>query len=440
MATKSISPLMERDISSSLIEKDLAYIWHPFTQMQTAAPPIPIVRGKGVYLYSADGKRYLDAISSWWVNLHGHAHPLMAEKIKQQADVLEHVIFADFTHAPAVDLAARLLPILPGSMSKIFYSDNGSTAVEIALKMALQYWYNQNNATPKRKIICFKGSYHGDTFGAMSAAGRNEFNRPFWSYLFHVEAIDPPTKGNEAKSLAQLQEILLKGETAAFIFEPLVLGAGGMVMYAPAALDALMALCHASDVLTIADEVMTGFGRTGTLFACAQLQAKPALICLSKGLTGGFLPMGATACTERIYNAFLGEQWQQAFLHGHSYTANPLACSAALASLDLLLDPACTEQRAMIAAAHKAFVKQWQDHPKLKRCESLGTILALEYRCGSASYFQPLRHRLYDFFLNRGILLRPLGNVLYVMPPYCIEAGELAEIYDHIICTLEGDI
>jgi adenosylmethionine---8-amino-7-oxononanoate aminotransferase len=420
----------------SLVEKDRAYIWHPFTQMHTACPPIPIVRAKGIYLYAEDGSSYLDGISSWWVNLHGHAHPYIVEKIKSQAEVLEHVIFADFTHAPAVELATRLLSILPGSMSKVFYSDNGSTAVEVALKIALQYWHNRN--TPKTKVICFKNSYHGDTFGAMSAAGRNEFNKPFWKHLFDVESIDPPLKGQENHSLSQLQSILNQGNVACFIFEPLVLGSGGMIIYSPHGLDKLIQCCRQHHVLTIADEVMTGFGRTGTLFACQQLIENPDLICLSKGLTGGFLPLGVTVCNENIFNAFLSDQLSQAFLHGHSYTANPLACSSALASLDLLLDNSCSMQRKMIEACHQDFCNQWRFHPKLKRCEHLGTILALEYKTESRSYFQSIRDRLYHFFLKKGILLRPLGSVLYVLPPYCIQADELTFIYDKIILTLEG--
>lgn len=422
---------------NSLIEKDRACIWHPFTQMQTAHPPIPIVKAKGLYLYSEDGRCYLDGISSWWVNLHGHTHPYIVEKIKSQAEQLEHAIFADFTHAPAVELASRLLPLLPGAMSKIFYSDNGSTAVEVALKIALQYWYNQNPQTIKTKIICFKNSYHGDTFGAMSAAGRNEFNRPFWKHLFEVEAIDPPLKGQEDNSLTQLKSIIDSGRAACFIFEPLILGSGGMIIYPAAGLSSLIKCCRQHGVLTIADEVMTGFGRTGTLFACEQVSEKPDLVCLSKGLTGGFLALGATACTENIFNAFLGDHLRQAFLHGHSYTANPLACSSGLASLDLLLEESCTQQREMIAICHKNFCLQWQCHPKLKRCESLGTILALEYQAESTSYFQPLRDRLYHFFLSKDILLRPLGNVLYILPPYCIQAEELKLIYDQIIFTIE---
>ncbi len=425
------------DSTDSIIEKDRAYIWHPFTQMQTARPPIPIVRGEGVYLYSEDGRRYLDGISSWWVNLHGHSHPYIVEKIAAQAAQLEHVIFADFTHSPAAELASRLIAILPGAMSKIFYSDNGATSVEIALKIALQYWYNKNPKTVKSKIICFKNGYHGDTFGAMSVSGKNDFNRPFQKHLFETELIDPPLKGQEEHSLSQLKAIINKGTSACFIFEPLILGSAGMIIYPPEGLNELIRYCREHNVLTIADEVMTGFGRTGTLFACSQLEEKPDIFCLSKGLTGGFLPLGVTGCTEKIYDAFLGPELQTAFLHGHSYTGNPIACCCALASLDLLLKETCIQQRKMIAEHHKKFCQIVKAHQKLKRCESLGTILALESKTNNSSYFQSIRDRLYHFFLSKEILLRPLGNVLYVMPPYCITSQELTFIYDQIILTLE---
>ncbi|MDF2577887.1 MAG: adenosylmethionine-8-amino-7-oxononanoate aminotransferase [Chlamydiales bacterium] len=426
---------------SEISEKDRAYIWHPFTQIQTALPPIPIREAKGIYLYTEEGKVYLDGISSWWVNLHGHSHPYIAEKIASQLKILEHVIFADFTHSPAVELATRLIHILPGKFRKVFYSDNGSTAVEAALKIALQYWYNKNPFTTKKKVVCFKDGYHGDTFGAMSAAGKNGFNKPFWSHLFEVDCIDPPIKGNEETSLSQLRTILQKGETACFIFEPLVLGSGGMLIYSAEILNELVKLCNEYNTLTIADEVMTGFGRTETLFACESLTEKIDIICLSKGLTGGFLPLGATICTQEIFEAFIGSNLSQAFLHGHSYTANPIACCSALASLDLLLTKKCDQQRKMIAQLHQGFCKEWKGHPLLKRCESLGTILALEYCAHDKySYFQPLRDKLYHFFLAKGILLRPLGNVLYVLPPYCIQSHELDFIYNHIIQTLEGDL
>jgi adenosylmethionine-8-amino-7-oxononanoate aminotransferase len=426
--------------SSFLIENDRACIWHPFTQMQTARAPISITYAKGLYLYSENGKRYLDGISSWWCNLHGHSHPYIIEKIKEQAERLEHVIFADFTHAPAVYLALKLINLLPGHMSKVFYSDNGSTAVETAIKIAIQYWYNNNPITTKTKVICFKNSYHGDTFGAMSVSGKNSFNKPFWKQLFDVEMVEAPLPGKEELSFSQLKAALEKNESACFIFEPLVMGAGGMIMYPPEGLNELIRCCKQKGVLTIADEVMTGFGRTGSLFACEQLEEAPDMYCLSKGLTGGFLPLAATICTEEIFEAFLSQDHSRTFLHGHTYTANPLACNAALASLDLLLNDLCLKQREMIASCHRNFCSKWGSHQKLNRCESQGTILALEYKVNNPSYFQPLRDKLYRFFLGKGILLRPLGNVLYVLPPYCIEESELKVIYDEIILTLEGNI
>lgn len=401
-------------------------IWHPYTLMQGASHPV-IVRAKGAYLYDEKGRSYLDGISSWWVNLHGHAHPYIAAKIAAQAEKLEQVIFADFTHEPAEALASKLLSLLPDCFSKVFYSDNGSTAVEVALKMSLQYWHNKK--TSRTKVVCMRNSFHGETFGAMSASGRQALHRPFWSHLFEVDVIDPPLEGRAEASLSQLQAIFATSAPACFIFEPLILGSGGMIIYPPEGLNRLIQVCQQHGVLTIADEVMTGFGRTGPLFCCEKLSLQPDLICLSKGMSGGFLPMGATVCTEDVFNAFLGDHLQTAFLHGHSYTANPLACSSSLASLDLLLHDSCTRQRAMIAACHAAFCRKWHSSPLLKRCESLGTILALEYNTEESSYFQPIRNRLYRFFLERGVYLRPLGNVLYVMPPYCIQQEELAGIY-----------
>ncbi len=434
--------LSSTDVETSLIEKDKKNIWHPFTQQKTALTPIPIVRGEGVYLYTPEGEAYLDGISSWWVNLHGHSHPYIAGKIAEQAHTLDHVIFADFTHPNAIDLAERLLKILPGNLSKIFYSDNGSTAVETALKMALQYFYNgEGEHTKRKKIISFQGGYHGDTFGAMSASGKTLFNKPFWPYLFEVETVIPPLPAQEAQSIEMFRKIVEKGDVAVFIFEPLILGVGGMKMFSPKALDELLRLCQAHGVITIADEVMTGFGRTGPLFACDYLTRCPDIVCLSKGISGGFLPLSVTACNEKIFKRFLSSDLHKALLHGHSYTANPIACAAALASLDLLEDERCSKQRQTIEKMHNEFVSKYKNHPRLVRCESLGTILALEYKTDETSgYFSDCRDRLYPFFLGRKILLRPLGNVVYVLPPYCITPLELETIYETIIFTLDNPV
>lgn len=415
----------------SLSQRDEAVIWHPFTQMKTAGTAIPIVKGEGAYLIAEDGKRYLDAISSWWVNLHGHSHPYIAERLAKQALQLEHVMFAGFTHPPAVELAERLLGHLPSNLGKIFYSDNGSTAVEVALKMAFQYWHNLQQ--PKYKVIALEGSYHGDTFGAMSVSTRDEYTHPFVPNLFEVLYIPTPIEGKEEASLQQLSEYLQADDIAAVIFEPLVQGADGMTMYPARSLDKLISMCRDKGLLVIADEVMTGFGRTGKIFASDHLLHKPDIICLSKGLTGGAMALGVTACIDTIYETFYSEDSLKTFFHGHSFTANPLACTAALASLDLLERQETQASILRINARHEAYKEKVEQHPKLKNVRVLGTILAFELRTDERdTYFNSIRDYLYQFFIERGILLRPLGNTLYVLPPYCITDADLAKVYSAI--------
>ncbi|MFS8615801.1 MAG: adenosylmethionine--8-amino-7-oxononanoate transaminase, partial [Solitalea sp.] len=409
-----------------------------YTQMQTASDSIGIVRGEGAWLYDEQGKKYLDAVASWWVNLHGHSHPYIAEKVSGQLRTLEHVMFAGFTHRPAVELARRLLDVLPSGQAKIFYSDDGSTAVEVAVKMALQYWYNQG--TPRNRIIAFKNAYHGDTFGAMSVSGRSTFTAPFDPLLFKVDFIDVPTPGREAEASAQLEQLLEQRgeEIAAFIFEPLVQGTAGMVMYEPGPLDDLLRRCRSRGIITIADEVMTGFGRTGKLLACDHLQEEPDIFCFSKGITGGTMSFGATTCTQALYDAFLSNDKMKTFFHGHSFTANPLACAASLASLDLLQEPQTWEGIERIARQHKAFSEKITGHPGVRSVRSRGTIFALEWETGDdTSYFSGLRDRLYNFFLEKGIILRPLGNISYILPPYCISEEELNYIYETIELALD---
>ncbi|MFB9864797.1 adenosylmethionine--8-amino-7-oxononanoate transaminase [Rufibacter immobilis] len=416
--------------NSSLSARDQLVNWHPYTQMQTAPPPIGIVRGEGAVLYAEDGKEYIDAVSSWWVNVHGHAHPHIAERVSQQLRTLEHVIFAGFTHAPAVELSERLLRLLPPNQTRVFYTDNGSTAVEVALKMALQYWYNQG--LQKTKIIAFEGSYHGDTFGAMSVSERSVFTRPFQQYLFDVEFLPVPVPGQEAATLAKLKQILAQNDIAAFVFEPLVLGTAGMVMYAPEVLDQLLQLCQEHHVITIADEVMTGFGRTGKRFACDYLTRQPDLMCFSKGLTGGTMALGVTTCSQQVYDIFLSDDKTKALFHGHSYTANPVACAAGLASLDLVEDTSFQQNLNRISAAHAAYVKSLTGKPGIKACRQTGTILAIEFEVGETSYFHSLRDQLYALGLENGVLLRPLGNIIYVLSPYCITQEQLTRVYETI--------
>lgn len=413
-----------------LLEKDNKYIWHPFTSLGGGAEPLLITSANGVYLHTHDGRKIIDAISSWWVNLHGHAHPEIAEAVSKQAATLEHVIFAGFTHEPAILLSQNLLSVLPGNHAKIFYSDNGSTAVEVALKMAFQYWYNQG--IQKKKVVAIKGAYHGDTFGAMSVGERGRFTDPFSTYLFDVEFIDFPSQGKEAMALNQFKELAAGEQVSAFIFEPLVQAAAGMRIYSEKILNQLIAVAHHYNIVCIADEVFTGFGRTGKTFASDYLDHPPDIIALSKGLTGGTLPLGVTSCSAAIIKAFESDEITKTFFHGHSYTANPLACAAANASFELLKHPICTQNINRISNKHKQFAKEIKIHQNIKEVRCLGTILAIELQAGETSYFNDVRKTIYSFFIDRNILLRPLGNVIYILPPYITTDEELDMLYKNI--------
>ncbi len=416
----------------TLPERDNQVIWHPLTQMKTASPPLPVLKAQGAELTLENGRILIDAIASWWVNLHGHSHPFIAQKIYEQLNKLEHVIFAGFTHEPAVELAEQLLSILPGNQSKVFFSDNGSTAVEVAIKMALQFW--ENRGTQKRKIVALKNAFHGDTFGAMSVSGRGAFTKAFLSLLFEVHFIEVPVQGKEDQSKAELSAVLESDDIAAFIYEPLVQGAAGMNMYGADALDELLQLCKAHNVLTIADEVMTGFGRTGKLFASEFMPSQPDIMCFSKGLTGGTLPMGLTSCSEDLYEAFLSDDKMKTFFHGHSFTANPVGCAAGLASLHLLLKKECTNQRETINQRHLEFAAKLQTTSFAENIRVQGTILAFDVKNeGESNYFNAMRDNLYDFFIAHDILLRPLGNVVYILPPYCISSEQLEKVYETIL-------
>jgi len=424
---------------------------------------------------------YIDAISSWWVNLHGHAHPYIAKKIYKQALQLEQVIFAGFTHQPAVDLAERLLQLLPEGFSKIFYSDNGSTSTEVALKMAIQYWWNvggvkggirnwelgigeeeigneqsaignQKLATANRrlatenkkrnKILAFKNAYHGDTFGAMSVSDRGVFTLAFHDLLFKVIFINTPTPEN----LEEVKEIISRysKEIAAFIYEPLVQGAGGMKMYSADVMNELLRVIKSYNIICIADEVMTGFGRTGKLFASEYMSEKPDIICLSKGLTGGTMALGVTACNKKIYDAYVSDDKLKTFFHGHSFTANPLACTAALASMDLLTQLETIQAIEWISKQNKKFVSELENKfngtkAPYKNLRCLGTILAFEITEGKDEYLNNISTTITQKSLQMGVYLRPLGNTVYIMPPYCLTEKELRKVYDVIIELLKGD-
>jgi len=414
---------------SDILNNDQNYVWHPFTHLKYANLPIELVKGEGAFFIDADGNKLLDSISSWWVNLHGHCHPYISEKVSEQLFQLEHAIFSSFTHAPAVNLAKRLIGHLPKNQSKIFYSDNGSTSVEVALKMALQYWHNKGES--KKKFIAFENAYHGDTFGGMSVGARNVFNNAFDNLLFDVIHIPIPTNEN----IDQIKETLQlwftnHNDIAGFIFEPLVQGAAGMVMYDAKHLDELISLCNKNNIITIADEVMTGFGRTGKFFANDYLIHKADIICLSKGLTGGYMPMGVTSCSQFNYDSCVSDDKTKTFFHGHSYTANPTSCSAALASLDLMERDETWNQISLISDLHLQFLEKHKEHPQIIDIRCIGTILALELKTSEHThYLNNVSENIAKFFLNHNIIVRPLGNILYFIPPYCITQKELENVY-----------
>ncbi|HEY9907839.1 MAG TPA: adenosylmethionine--8-amino-7-oxononanoate transaminase [Thermosynechococcaceae cyanobacterium] len=413
-------------------------IWRPFTQMKTADLPLKVVRGRGVWLELEDGREILDGISSWWLTIHGHSHPVLAEALYRQAQQLEHVIFAGFTHDPAEQLAAKVLDHVPSSLTRVFFSDNGSTAVEVALKMAYRYW--QNLGEPDRtRFIGFEGGYHGDTIGAMSIGRSSLWWQPFAPLLFATDVVpfpatfegDRAVELKEAQALEQMESLLKQNAYAGIFIEPLVQGAAGMRMCRSQFLQAVQQLAQKFNVLLIYDEVMTGFGRTGELFACLKSGTAPDILCLSKGLSGGCLPIAVTLATEEIYQAFYSDDSQRAFFHGHSYTGNPLACAVGVASLELLeQNPGAYQD---LESLHQRSLEDLREHPRVSQIRTCGTIAAMEITTeGEAGYFNSIGSVLKSRFLEAGFLLRPLGNTLYLMPPYCITSEELESIYQAI--------
>lgn len=425
-------------LAMSLADRDRAVLWHPYTQMLTAPAPLAIARAQGVYLYTEDGRKILDGISSWWVNIHGHSHPKLNKALAAQARELEHVMFAGCTHRPAVELAERLLELLPPGMARVFYSDNGSTAVEVALKLAVQYWRNRGpkESQARQTFIALHHAYHGDTVGAMSASEESAFTRPFAPLLFSVaRAHSPycyrcPLGLNRATCRidclgdleARLQE--LDGTVAAVLVEPMLQAAGGMIVWPAEFLAGVRRLCDRYGTLMIADEVLTGFGRTGKMFACEHAAVSPDIICLSKALTAGYLPMGATAVTSSIYDAFLSEDRARTFFHGHSYTANPLACAVALASLDLFREESTLERVATLEGTLRAGLEPLRAIEGVGDVRVIGGVGVVEMRSDQPGYFNEFGPRVTAALLDRGLLLRPLGNVIYFMPPYAITQEE----------------
>jgi adenosylmethionine---8-amino-7-oxononanoate aminotransferase len=423
-------------------------IWHPYSPVSLATSPVFIERAEGAYLYTSDGNRILDAISSWWVTLHGHAHARIAAAIAKQAEKLEQVIFAGFTHEPAEKLADALHKILPAGLDCIFFSDDGSTAVEVALKIAVQYWRNQGR-TRKNRIIALEHAYHGDTVGAMSVSDDSDFTAPFDALRFPVLRAHsaycfrcPLGKRRETCSIdcaVRMEELLARhgDEVAAIIVEPLLQGAGGMIVHPTEFLRRIRELASRYNVLLIADEVLTGFGRCGRMFACEHAGVVPDLMCLSKGLTGGFLPLGATACTQAVLDPFRQPDRRRTFFHGHSYTASPLACAAACANLDVFACEPVFERIAAIERVHEEQLARFRTHPCVGDVRSIGTVAALELKAEDAGYLSLLGPELYQFFLSRNVLLRPLGNVVYILPPYATKPEEIRLVYSVIEEALE---
>jgi adenosylmethionine-8-amino-7-oxononanoate aminotransferase len=409
---------------------DEKYIWHPFTQVKTESKPLVITHAIDATLISADGSTYLDCNSSWWVNVHGHGNEHIADALQDQFHQIDHVIFAGVTHPKAIELAKRICQKLNNDLSKVFYSDNGSTAVEVALKMTIQYWHNQNITRPR--ILALEGAYHGDTFGAMSVGERDCFNVPFEPYFFEVNFLDFPTHENENEILIHAENLLKTEEFGCLIIEPLIQGSAGMRIYSVDFLEKLTSIAKKYKTLVIFDEVMTAWGRTGKLFAFEHTKIQPDIICLSKGLTGGVLPLGLTVTTQAIFNAFLSDDRTKAFLHGHSFTGNPLACAAACASLDLFEENKTWDKIAAISNRNYTYIDKIRIHPQVREVRSLGTILAIELNDNQNGYFSKKKELAYQYFLENGLLLRPLGNVVFINPPYCLTEKEHERIFEVI--------
>lgn len=410
----------------------MSKIWHPFTQHAIAKLPIFIEKAEGARLYTKDGRMIIDAISSWWVNTHGHNHPSIVNAVREQAAKLDQIIFAGFTHEPAEALAEKLIAITPPNLQHTFFSDSGSICVEVGVKMAVGYWHHSGK--PRKKILALEHGYHGDTFGAMALGTRGGFSDIYEELLFDVTRLPFPNG-----TLDALEKELQSDPDgfAAFVFEPLVLGAGGMIMYSSKLLRSMAELCRRYGVFLIADEVMTGWGRTGMLFACEQADVTPDILCLSKGLTGGFLPLAVTLCTDEIYQAFYAPDRRKMFFHSSSYTANPMACAAALANLGIWQNEPILERIQTLAQRHEKHLARFRNRDNVTNIRQTGTIAALDITANDSGYFSDIAPKLYDFYMERGVLLRPLGNTVYILPPYCITGEELNTVYDAIEDSLE---
>lgn len=417
----------------TLAQRDRNLLWHPLTQHKTSGEMIPIQRAAGASLFDDKGREYIDGISSWYTAMYGHCNEKITKKVAAQMQQLDQIVFSGFTHKPAIELAEALMKILPPNQGKLFFSDNGSTATEIGIKMALQYHHNLGK--DRKVMLAFEEGFHGDTFGAMSVSGLSVYNGAFEEYFIEVIRIPVPMGNNNNEVLQDLTALIEKHQIAGFIYEPLVQGAAAMKMHDAEGLNEILKLCRKNQIITIADEVMTGFGKTGKNFASEYLETSPDIICMSKALTAGLLPMAITSCTEQIFDAFYSEDISKGLFHGHTYTANPLACTAALAGIDLLISEEIQQDIKRVEKSHRQFGNRIKSHSKVKNLRQLGVILAFELDVEMERYGN-LRNRLFAHFMEEGVFLRPLGSTIYVLAPYVISNEQLERIYDSIEAAL----
>ncbi len=418
----------------SLSQRDRQHLWHPLTQHKIAGDMLAIIKARGCVLYDEDGNEYIDGIASWYTAMYGHCNEYITSKVAVQMQQLDQVVFSGFTHKPAIELSEALINILPAGQQKLFFSDNGSTATEIGIKMALQFHHNQGNT--RKVMLAFEEGFHGDTFGAMSVSGLSVYNGAFEDHFIEVVRIPVPTGGNNTEVLERLTELNEEHAIAGFIYEPLVQGAAAMKMHDAGGLNDILKFCKEQQILTIADEVMTGFGKTGKLFASDHIETKPDIICMSKALTAGLLPMAVTSCTREVYDAFYSEDIAKGLFHGHTYTANPLACTAALAGIELLTSPQIQEDAERVALKHREFNERIQGHAKVRNPRQLGVIYAFDLNIEMERYGN-LRDKLFRHFMEQGVFLRPLGNTIYILAPFTISNEQLEKIYSSIESCLK---
>ena len=419
----------------SLKQRDKTHIWHPLTQHKLHPETIAITKASGCMLYDEDGNEYIDAIASWYTCMYGHCNPYITEKVTNQMQTLDQVVFSGFTHEPAVKLSEALIDILPDNQNKLFFSDNGSTSVEIGIKMALQYHFNCGEK--RNVLIAFEDGFHGDTFGAMSVSGLSVYNGPFEDFFLEVKRVPTPNGKNHDLILNQLEALVASFKIAGFVYEPLVQGAAAMQMHHPEGLNKILNFCKINNIITVADEVMTGFGKTGRYFASDYMDIKPDIICLSKALTGGLLPMAITSCSQNVYDAFYSDDITKGLFHGHTYSGNPLACTAALAGIELLKSEDIQTNIKQIIASHQQFGEHIQKHPKVQSIRQTGVIFALDLDIKMERYGN-LRDKLFQFFMNNGVFLRPLGNTIYIQAPYVITEVQLQKVYQTIEDALDS--